>query len=157
MFKRLDWTLSETVTQQARRSDRLRQGFAFHASEEKVQRTLIALQPGTYVRPHRHVRDSSDNGFEMLLVLQGAIGVLLFDEQGEVITQEEISAEAQTYGVELAEGIYHTAIALSPDTLILEIKEGPYIPHLDKEFLSHFPLEGTLEAQKLVQTWQNYF
>jgi cupin fold WbuC family metalloprotein len=64
---------------------KLRAAYDFHEPPEKVQRFLNALQPGTYVRPHRHLRDAGVNGFEFFLVLQGSLGLLILDEQGQVI------------------------------------------------------------------------
>ena len=157
MFKRLNQNLIDTVAQQASSSDRLRQSYNFHTLEEKVQRSLICLQPGTYVRPHRHKRAIGNNGFELCLILQGAVGMLLFNDQGAIIHQEQISADGTTSGIELREGTYHTLIALLPNTVIFEVKEGPYDSTTDKEFLPFFPLEGTIAAEKLVQTWHSYF
>ncbi|MEM8611932.1 MAG: cupin fold metalloprotein, WbuC family, partial [Cyanobacteria bacterium P01_H01_bin.105] len=58
---------------------------------------------------------------------------------------------------ELEEGRYHTLIALAPDTVMFEIKEGPYVPAADKDFLKHFPAEGTAAAQQQVQAWAEMF
>nr|WP_238393333.1 WbuC family cupin fold metalloprotein [Myxacorys almedinensis] len=146
--------LLETIAAQARASPRQRQNYNFHDLDDRVQRFLNVLQPGTYVRPHRHRRDSEVNGFEFFLVLQGAIALLILNEQGEVLQIERIVAHGETRGVELAEGTYHTLIALEPDTVMLEIKEGPYDQTADKEFLEQFPSEGTIEAQHWVKTWE---
>ena len=35
-----------------------------HQGSDLVQRFLNVLHPGTYVRPHRHVRDVQGTGFE---------------------------------------------------------------------------------------------
>nr|WP_155706748.1 WbuC family cupin fold metalloprotein [Gloeocapsopsis dulcis] len=146
----------DDITQKARSSPRLRQNYNFHELGEKVQRFLNVLQPGTYVRPHRHRRNSEVNGFEFFLVLQGELGMLIMDETGQILNQERVSAQGDTRGVELAEGTYHTLVALAPDTIVLELKEGPYDPSTDKEFLD-FPQEGTGAARELVTTWQSYF
>jgi len=156
-IKRLDQELLATLTQQARSSSRLRQNYNFHAPAEKVQRFLNVLQPGTYVRPHRHQRAPEVNGFEFFLVLQGELGMLILDEQGRVIQQEWISASGPVRGIELAEGVYHTLVALAPDTILLELKEGPYEPTTDKTFLNIFPEEGTPAAQQWVEIWQDHF
>lgn len=156
-IKCLTQELIETVAQEARSSPRLRQNYNFHNLAEKVQRFINVLQPGTYVRPHRHRRLPSVNGFEFFLVLQGCLGILLLDESGQVVHRERVSENGSTRGVELAEGIYHTLVALEADTVILELKEGPYDPQSDKEFLPVFPLEGTVAAQQWVVVWQGYF
>lgn len=155
-IKRLTEELFEDIAQKARVSPRLRQNYNFHDLGERVQRFINVLQPGTYVRPHRHRRDSGVNGFEFFLVVQGELGMIIMDESGQVLSKERVSAKGFTRGVELEEGTYHTLVALAPDTIVLELKEGPYDPSTDKEFLD-FPAEGTAAAQQLVTTWQNYF
>jgi cupin fold WbuC family metalloprotein len=147
----------DATAQKALNSPRLRQNYDFHEWSERVQRFINALQPGTYVRPHRHLGAPEVNGFEFFLVLQGSLGMLILDEQGQVIHTERIEAHGPTHGVELAEGNFHTLVALEPNTVILELKEGPYAPMNDKEFMQSFPEEGTPEAQQWVSTWERYF
>jgi cupin fold WbuC family metalloprotein len=147
----------DSIAQQARNSPRQRKNYNFHEHSDIVQRFLNVLQPGTYVRPHRHVRPDNKSGFEFFLVLQGAIGILVLDESGEIIHTEKISATGTTRGVELGEGMFHTLIALEPDTVMFELKEGPYVQMDDKDFLQAFPLENTPEARQWVQAWRMHF
>ncbi|MBV8887261.1 MAG: WbuC family cupin fold metalloprotein [Chroococcidiopsidaceae cyanobacterium CP_BM_RX_35] len=156
-IKRLTQELLDSIAQQARSSPRLRQNHNFHEPAEKVQRFLNVLQPGTYVRPHRHQRADGINGFEFFLVIQGELGILILDESGQLLHKERVAASGLTRGVELPEGTYHTLVALAADTVILELKEGPYNAHTDKEFIDVFPPEGTLAARQLVDIWQGYF
>lgn len=156
-IKRLDQALFDTIAAQAQASPRLRQNYNLHEHTERVQRFINVLQPGTYVRPHCHLRDSGINGFEFFLVLQGELGMVIFDAQGTVIHTESIGGASPTYGVELATGTYHTLVALAPNTVVLELKEGPYDPQADKNFLPMFPLEGAVETQALLTAWQAYF
>lgn len=156
-LKRITQELLNDISQQARTSPRLRQNYNFHDLSEKVQRFINVLQPGTYVRPHRHHRTAEMNGFEFFLVFQGELGMIIMDKNGQILAKERISAHGSTRGIELPEGTYHTLVALTPDTVILELKEGPYDPSTDKEFLDIFPAEGTPAAKQLVETWQSYF
>lgn len=156
-IKRLSQELLDNIAQQARSSPRLRQNYNFHDCSEKVQRFINVLQPGTYIRPHRHCRDKLVNGFEFFLVCQGELGIIILDESGQILERELISANGAVRGIELAEGTYHTLVALAPDTVILELKEGPYDFSTDKEFIGTFPAEGTAAAGELVETWSGYF
>lgn len=151
-IKRLTQELLDNIAQQARSSHRLRQNYNLHDVSEKVQRFINVLQPGTYVRPHRHLRTEM-NGFEFFLVFQGELGMIIMDESGQILDTERVSANGSTRGIELPQGTYHTLVALAPDTMILELKEGPYEPSTDKEFIDAFPAEGTLAAKELVETW----
>jgi len=63
----------DTVAHQAANSERLRRNYNFHQLSETVPRLINMMQPGSYIRPHCH------NGFEFFLVLQGKMGLLLFN------------------------------------------------------------------------------
>jgi cupin fold WbuC family metalloprotein len=156
-LKCLDQALFDAVAAQARRSPRLRRNHNLHAEPELVQRFLNVMQPGTYVRPHRHLRQSPGEGFECFIVLQGALGLLLLDERGEVTDQLRLDAAGPLRGVELQEGLFHTLVALSPDTVMFEIKQGPYQPARDKDFLATCPAEGTPEAAARELSWRGRF
>ncbi|MEM9979341.1 MAG: WbuC family cupin fold metalloprotein [Cyanobacteria bacterium P01_D01_bin.2] len=157
VIKRVSQELFDSVAQEASTLPRLRKNHNFHQIANTVQRFLNVLQPGTYVRPHRHLRGSDRNGFELFLVLQGEVGFLVLDDQGQVVLAERLSAQGPTYGLELAEGQYHTLVALAPDTAMFEIKEGPYIPAADKDFMDCFPAEGTTAAGQQVRAWTQMF
>ncbi|MGB7416110.1 MAG: WbuC family cupin fold metalloprotein, partial [Thermosynechococcaceae cyanobacterium] len=75
-IKYLSQELFDTLAQDALALPRLRKNFNFHDLPEVVQRFLNVMQPGTYVRPHRHLRSETENGFEFFLVLQGEIGFI---------------------------------------------------------------------------------
>jgi hypothetical protein len=59
--------------------------------------------------------------------------------------------------MELAEGQLHTLVALAPDAVMFEIKQGPYEPAADKEFLEAFPAEGTPAAAAQERAWRALF
>lgn len=153
----LDQALFDAVSAEARRSPRLRRNHNLHAEPDLVQRFLNVLQPGTYVRPHRHLRQTPGGGFECFVVLQGAMGLLLLDGQGEVLHQVRLDAGGPLRGVELQAGQFHTLVALAPDTVMFEIKQGPYQPARDKDFLPAFPPEGTAEARSQEAIWRERF
>lgn len=156
-FQRLDQALFDRVAAEARALPRLRRNHNLHQETDPVQRFLNVMQPGTYVRPHRHLRRRPGAGFECFVVLQGAIGVLLLDGQGEVRGREHLQAGGPLRGLQIPEAWYHTLVALEPDSVMLEIKEGPYEPTQDKDFLLSFPAEGTDQAQRQELVWRHLF
>ncbi len=157
MLRRIDQALFDAVAAQALASPRLRRNHNLHAESDAVQRFLNVLQPGTYVRPHRHQRDQPSAGFECFLVLQGAIGLLLFNGEGRVVAQERLQASGAVRGIELSEGVWHSLVALEPHSVIFELKRGPYHPTADKDFLPAFPLEGSSDAVAQERTWRALF
>ena len=48
--------------------------------------------------------------------------------------------------MELLPGEWHTVIALVPDSVLFEVKTGPFDPNAAKEFAPWAPVEGTQEA-----------
>lgn len=156
-LQRLDQALFDQVAAAAAASPRLRRNHNFHAESDRVQRFLNVLQPGTYVRPHRHRRSQPGSGFECFVVLQGALGLLLLAGDGQILQTERLSACGPLRGIELAEDQFHTLVALEPDTVIFELKQGPYIPTTDKDFLTDFPPEGSPEALVQERLWRQWF
>jgi len=156
-LQRLDQALFDRVAAAAAASPRLRLNHNLHAESDLVQRFLNVLQPGTYVRPHRHRRPQPGAGFECFVVLQGAIGLLVLDGEGGILRGERLAAQGPVRGIELAEDQFHTLVALEPDTVMFELKQGPYIPTTDKDFLPAFPVEGSPEAAVQERRWRQWF
>ena len=114
-------------------------------SSDPVQRVVIALQPGTYVRPHRH----ADAVWELFTLLDGALAVLTFDETGKVTGRAELRPGGDRIA-QLAPRQWHSVVALAPNTLALEVKPGPYRPTTDKDFAAWAPAEGHDGAAAMV-------
>ena len=156
-LQRIDQGLFDRVAREVSSLPRLRRNHNLHAESDPVQRFLNVMQPGTYIRPHRHLRGRPGAGFECFVVLQGAIGLLLLDGEGQVQQLERLEAAGPLRGIQLGEGSFHTLVALAEDSVMLEIKEGPYEPTSDKDFLSTFPAEGTAEAAAQEKAWRGLF
>lgn len=161
MAKLLSPGLFADVCREAKASPRKRRNHNLHAHEEPVQRLLNALQPGTYIPPHKH---EGAERFELFVVLQGEVGCLLFDEAGDVTRSVLLGAKGDALGIEIPGETYHTLVCLAPDTVILEIKEGPYAPQTAKVALPGFPdelevLQGgeaASKAQEHLRFWADH-
>src|SRR6266540_5839602 len=90
--------LLDEVTEAARRSARKRSIVRFHEHEEAVQRMVNALEPESYVRPHRHPAEGKREAF---VVLRGSLLVVRFDERGRPLEGVVVSAEGPVRGVEV--------------------------------------------------------
>lgn len=135
---------------EAAASSRLRKNFNLHpVLEDPVQRLFNALEPGTYVRPHRHARPE---GWEVMLAVRGAFTVLVFDEHGAVLERVDLSAAGGPMAVEIPAFTWHAVVTLAPETVMFEVKPGPYSPTADKDFAAWAPLEGEPAAEDFV-TW----
>jgi cupin fold WbuC family metalloprotein len=116
----------------------------FHRDESALlHRMFNAVQPGSYIPPHRHLDPPKA---ESWLVVRGSLAFFTFDEQGNIQECLAISAAGDVFGVDLEPGVYHTFLALEPDTVVYEVKSGPYSPSTDKTFPPWAPREGSAEA-----------
>jgi len=110
--------------------------------DANVQRLFIAMQPDTYLRPHRH---PEAHKWEFFVVLDGRIDLLVFAENGEVLERVEMSSE-KTRAVEVPAGSWHAYVCMRADTLALEIKEGAYLPTRQQDFAPWSAAENTEPA-----------
>jgi len=110
-----------------------------------VHRMFNAMQPGTYVTPHRHLQPAKD---ETILVVAGSMLFIRFTDDGEIESQTLLQPGTENFGIDVAPHVYHTYIVLKPDTLIFEVKDGPYESDTDKDFPDWAPREGSEEADQ---------
>jgi len=113
--------------------------------EDPVQRLFNVMEPGTYVRPHRH----PDGRWELFALVRGQAAVLVLDGRGTVLDRVELAPD-RSAAVEIAAGEWHTVLALRTGTVLLEVKPGPYRPLTDKDFAPWAPAEGSPEAMDLL-------
>ncbi len=137
----------------SRTSPRRRANHNIHASlDDPIQRFVNVFQPDSYVRPHRHERVR----FELFVVLAGRVGLLLFDENGEVSDATPVEPGGAQI-VEIDGWRTHTLVALAPDTVTFELKPGPYRPLAEEDFAGWAPLDGDPAAASLVARWRSLF
>ncbi len=145
----IDRPALEDLSRKAAGRERLRLNLNVHRElSDPVQRLFNAVEPGTYVRPHRHAPDR----WELFVILRGRAVVLEFDERGTVLERCELAPQGPGLAVEIPGGTWHTVAALEPETLLFEVKPGPYAPLRDKDFAPWAPPEGRPEAAGL-QAW----
>ena len=108
--------------------------YNFHEDlSDKCQRLLNALEPGTVMPIHHHKVD------EMFVILRGRVNVTIHNDEGEVIQSVALSPSLGQYAVNIKAGEWHSLTCEEPGTVIMEAKEGPYIPH---------EISGVLEVAK---------
>ncbi len=145
---------------QAKASPRLRQHLNIHASHEApFQRLFIAFGLDSYVRPHRHHLVPKD---ETLVAVQGLLGVLVFDDVGQVVQQFKLGTQSNAGPgvgpvVDMPAGTWHTVLALTPDAVLLEGKAGPFDQQGPREFADWAAEEGAEEAMLFLRQWRELF
>ena len=144
MITLIDRALLDEVCAEAAASPRRRKNRNFHPRDDHpAHRLLNAMQPDSYIPPHRHLDPDKDETF---VVLRGLLGLVLFDDEGGMARCVTIGAGGAAIGVDIAHGTWHTAVALEPDTVFLEAKAGPYLPFTEAERAPWAPAENAPEA-----------
>lgn len=118
--------LLDATTAKAKVNPRLRMNYNFHEKlDDPVNRLLNAMEPGTYLRPHRHLNPDKDESF---LLLRGKAVLFIFDEEGEVTDTLTLCPEDGVYGAEIKAGVWHGMIILESGSVVYEVKQGPFAP-----------------------------
>lgn len=130
-----------TLKDQAKKSPRKRKNFNFHKeANDTLQRMMHAMNPGTYVQPHKHENPDKREAF---IILEGKVAVVEFNETGEILSHLVLSRDLGNYGAEVPERTWHMLIALEENSVIYEVKDGPYSALDDKNFARWAPEEGS--------------
>lgn len=140
-MKILDSDLLTDLSQQARTSPRLRHHLNLHGDPGQLcQRLLIAIEPGSYVHPHRHQREPKP---ECLIALRGKMALFLFDDDGNIMQIQIFGPGTSVLGADIPAGVWHTVVSLEAGSVFFETKAGPYRPASSKEPAPWAPEEGT--------------
>lgn len=112
------------LTEQAKNSPRLRQHLTLHqGNDEPSQRVVCAMEPGSYMQPHRHFSDPKQ---ECFLGVRGEIAVITFDNDGRIKAIFPLSSESGVSIVQVEPEDWHTLVSLETGTVFFETKKGPY-------------------------------
>ena len=115
----------DELTAQAKASPRLRMNFDLRNGEDdKSQRMLNAIEPGSPLPIHRHQKTS-----ETVVCLRGRLVEEYYDELERLCTEViELSPNGPVAALNIPAGQWHTVRALESGTVIMEVKDGPYEP-----------------------------
>lgn len=91
-----------------------------HSSEDKLHEMFIVRSKGDYGRPDMHLHTTESH-----TIIDGAMLVILFENDGQIKEVFELSAERyQTYRIDT--NVYHMQIPLTDQVVYYEIKLGPF-------------------------------
>jgi cupin fold WbuC family metalloprotein len=138
---------------QAMGNPRKRQHRNIHLTyQDACQRLFNAIEPGSYIRPHRHSTDPRD---ELLIAIRGSMALVTFDEFGVVSGVLRFGYNKHrddwAVGAEVAASTWHTVIALETGSVLLEVKAGPFDPDQPKDMASWAPEEGTKDSSEYLR------
>lgn len=137
----VDQELLRQISLDAKESPRLRKNYNIHRSDNsRCHRLLNAIEPESYIRPHRHLDPEKDEAF---IVMSGALGVITFDDGGNVAETVLLSHVTGNIAVDIPYGVFHTAVSMEAGTVFYETKAGPYLSLTEGEKAMWAPEEGS--------------
>ena len=124
--------LLDSLTAQAKVSPRLRMNFDLrNSSEDKSQRMLNAIEPGSPIPIHRHTKSS-----ETVVCLRGRLVWEYYDKLTRKCTETiELSPNGPVVALNVPQGQWHTVKALESGSVIMEVKEGKYEPQSPEDVM----------------------
>ena len=122
----------DDLTAQANASPRLRMNLDLRNSpEDRSQRMLNAIEPGSPLPIHRHRKSS-----ETVVCLRGRFVEEFYDELERRCTEAiELSPNGPVVALNIPIGQGHTVRVLESGTVIMEVKEGEYEPLAEEEIM----------------------
>ena len=127
----IEGSVLQSLSAKAKVSPRLRQNFDLRNSpDDKSQRMLNALEPGTIMPIHRH-RQSS----ETMIVIKGSLKEIFYDDNGNVIGEWVCAPNTNCIGMNIPAGQWHNLVCLEPGTVLFEAKDGEWEPLGEEDVL----------------------
>ena len=127
----IDQNLMDDLSAQAKANPRLRQSYDLRTTpEDKSQRMLNALEPGTIMPIHRH-RNTS----ETMVMARGKLIERFYDYNGNITEEFEMEPCGQYPMVQIEAGQWHSLEVLEEGTVIFEAKDGAYEPLAEEDIM----------------------
>ena len=125
----IDQNILNALTALAKASPRLRMNMDLRNSpEDQSQRMLNAIEPGTELPIHRH-RTSS----ETVVCLRGHFEEYFYDAEGRLTDTIDMVPGGTIINIPI--GQWHNLKSLESGTVLMEVKDGPYVPLGEEDIL----------------------
>ena len=118
----VDQTVLDALTARAKESPRLRMNLDLRNSPaDGSQRMLNAIEPGTVLPIHRHPTTS-----ETVVCLRGHFQEYFYDADGRLTETIDMRPGGNLLNIPV--GQWHNLESFESGTVLLEVKDGPYVP-----------------------------
>jgi cupin fold WbuC family metalloprotein len=97
-----------------------------HANpSDPLHEMLIAIRPGSYIRPHKHPGKS-----ETFHLVHGSVDIVIFNDEGDIHDIVRLAAGEQdrAFCYRMSEPMFHTLVIRSDLLVVHEITNGPFRP-----------------------------
>jgi len=119
----------DSLTAAAKETPRLRMNMDMRNSpEDKSQRMLNAIEPGTDMPIHRHMGSS-----ETVICLRGHFEEYLYDEEGNLTDTFDMVPGGLVLNIPI--GQWHSLRSLESGTVLFECKDGAYQPLAEADIM----------------------
>jgi len=149
----VDPLLLDSLITQARSSPRRRMNHNLHKMEDPIHRLLNAMEPDSYVAPHRHLAAPRT---ETLACIRGRGAVVLFGDDGAMGESFLLSPGGPELIVEIPAGRWHSLVAIESGTVFFEVKAGPYAPPAATDVANFAPAAGSPQAAGYVELMRRF-
>ena len=92
-----------------------------NSSADGSQRMLNAIEPGSPLPVHRHMKSS-----ETVVCLRGHLREVFYNDAGEVTEVIDLAPGSDCVSLNIPLGQWHSVEVLESGTVILECKDGAY-------------------------------
>lgn len=134
----------DKLTMAAKKNYRQRQHDNIHENYQEVsQRLFNAVEPDSYIQPHRHFTDPKS---ELLVPIRGTFALIIFNDQGDFQNVFGLKAGGSKdfyASIELSPSFWHTVVSLETGSILLEVKAGPFDENNPKDLADWAPKEGS--------------
>lgn len=144
----------EELSRAAALAPRRRLNRNLHEMDDAVHRLLNAIEPGSWVQPHRHLDPPRS---ETIVVVAGALGLVVYDDGGGVLETARLEPGGAAFGADLPAGTWHGLVALLPGTVFFETKPGPYVAPAPQDRAPWAPAEGDPAAVSAEEALRRLF
>ena len=108
---------------------------------------MNAIGVGSYIAPHRHHLDPRN---ECLIAVKGLFAAVIFDSLGKISEIEFFGTQKfknVNVGLELSSETWYPNFSMEENSVLFEVKEGPFDSSQAKEYPPWAPAEGSSEAK----------
>lgn len=116
----------EVLRQAVRKTPKRRVRINAHPeSTDQLHEMVIAIEPGSYIRPHKHPGKS-----ESFHIIEGQVDIVVFGEDGSIerIVSLAASGGRHPFYYRMSAPHFHTLIIRSELLVVHEITNGPFLP-----------------------------
>jgi cupin fold WbuC family metalloprotein len=138
----------EVLRQAVRNTPKRRVRINAHpGSDDELHEMIIAIEPGSYIRPHKHPGKS-----EAFHIIEGQVDIVVFSEAGEVERIVSLAAKGgrHPFYYRMSTPHFHTLIIRSDLLVVHEITNGPFLP-TGTIYAAFAPEEGDTASAAIFQ------